>query len=184
MKREFLEGLGLEKDAVEQVMAEHEKAMQAEQAKTAAAQAERDKHKEQLETATGELEKFKDVKPDELQDTIKKLQADIKAKDEEYAAKEEERAFMESVKEAIKAAGGRNEKAILALLDPAALKGSKNQKEDIAAAIEEVKKDNDYMFGSKEPIQNPTGPTGGGGGEDSQESALRAAMGLPAASGK
>lgn len=183
MKREFLEGLGLEKDAVEQVMAEHKKALQAEQAKTAAAQADRDKHKEQLDTATTELEKFKDAKPDELQATIEKLQADIKAKDEEYAAKEEERAFMESVKEAIKAAGGRNEKAILALLDPAALKGSKNQKEDIAAAIEEVKKDNDYMFGSKEPIQNPTGPTGGGG-EDSQESALRAAMGLPAASGK
>lgn len=183
MKREFLEELGIEKEAIDKIMAENGKDIEAEKAKAKAAEADRDKYKDQLGTATAELEKFKDVKPDELQDTIKKLQADIKAKDDEYAAKEEDRAFTEAVKDAIRAAGGRNEKAIIALLDPAALKGSKNQKEDIAAAIEEVKKDNGYMFGSKEPIQNPTGPTGGGG-EDAQASALRAAMGLPAASGK
>ena len=33
--------------------------------------------------------------------------------------------------------------------------------EDITAAIEACKKDNEYMFGSNEPINNPIAPTGG-----------------------
>lgn len=180
MKRDFLEGLKLEKDVIEQIMAEHKKELQAEQAKVAAAEADRDKYKEQLDTATAELDKFKDVKPEELQATIQKLQADLKAKDDEYAAKEADRLFRDSVKEAITAAGGKNEKAVMALLDLETLKGSNNQKDDIKTALEAVKKDNDYLFTSKEPIDNPnpTGPTGGGGGAGAS-SALRAAMGLP-----
>lgn len=178
MKRDFLEGLKLEKDVIEQIMAEHKKELQAEQTKVAAAEADRDKYKEQLDTATAELDKFKDVKPEELQATIQKLQADLKAKDDEYAAREADRLFKDSVKEAITAAGGRNEKAVMALLDIDSLKNSKNQKDDIKSALEALKKDNDYLFSSEEPIKNPTGPTGGSGGGDAS-SALRAAMGLP-----
>lgn len=178
MKREFLEGLNLEKETIDQIMDENGKDIEAEKAKAAAAEADRDKYKEQLDTATAELEKFKDVKPDELQATIEKLQADIKAKDEEYAAKEADRIFRDAVKEAITAAGGRNEKAVMAMLDIDTLKASNNQKDDIKTALEEVKKDNDYLFESKEPIKNPTGPTGGGGTGGSSD-ALRAAMGLP-----
>lgn len=185
MKREFLEGLGLEKEAIDQIMAENGKDIEAEKAKATAAEADRDKYKEQLDTATAELEKFKDVEPEEMQATIEKLQADIKAKDEEYAAKEADRVFRDAVKEAISAAGGRSDKAIMAMLDLDTLKGSKNQKNDIKAALEEVKKDNDYLFKSKEPIDNPnpTGPTGGGGGAGGSSSALRAAMGLPEENG-
>ena len=178
MKRDFLEGLKLEKDVIEQIMAEHKKELQAKQAKVAAAEADRDKYKEQLDTATAELDKFKDVKPEELQATIQRLQADLKAKDDEYAAKEADRLFRDFVKEAITAAGGRNEKAVMALLDIDSLKNSKNQKDDIKSALEALKKDNDYLFSSEEPIKNPTGPTGGSGGGDAS-SALRAAMGLP-----
>ena len=180
MKREFLEGLKLEKEVIDQIMAENGKDIEAEKAKVTAAEADRDKYKEQLDTATTELDKFKDVKPEELQATIQKLQADLKAKDDEYAAKEADRLFRDYVREAITAAGGKNEKAVMALLDLESLKGSKNQKDDIKTALEAVKKDNDYLFTSKEPIDNPnpTGPTGGGGGAGAS-SALRAAMGLP-----
>lgn len=178
MKREFLEGLKLEKEVIDQIMAENGKDIEAEKAKVTAAEADRDKYKEQLDTATTELDKFKEVKPEELQATIQKLQADLKAKDDEYAAKEADRLFRDSVKEAITVAGGRNEKAVMALLDIDSLKNSKNQKDDIKSALEALKKDNDYLFSSEEPIKNPTGPTGGSGGGDAS-SALRAAMGLP-----
>ena len=185
MKREFLEGLSLEKEVIDQIMAENGRDIEAEKAKVTAAEADRDKYKEQLDTATAELEKFKDVKPEELQATIEKLQADLKAKDEEYAAKEADRLFRDSVKEAIVAAGGKNERAVMALLDLDTLKGSKNQKDDIKTALEEVKKDNDYLFKSNEPIDNPapTGSTKGGGGAGGSSSALRAAMGLPEENG-
>ncbi len=184
MKREFLEGLSLEKEVIDQIMAENGKDIEAEKAKAAAIETDRDKYKEQLDTATAELEKFSDVKPEELQATIEKLQQDLKAKDEEYAAKEADRVFRDAVRDAITAAGGKNERAVMALLDLDALKGSKNQKDDIKSALEEVKKDNDYLFKSSEPIDNPspTGPTGGGGAGDSS-SALRAAMGLPEENG-
>jgi len=63
-----------------------------------------------------------------------------------------------------------------------ALKTSKDQTTDIKAAIEACQKDNGYLFGANEPINNPVGPTGGGGagGIDSNTVTLRAAMGLPA----
>ena len=145
---------------------------------------QRDNYKSQYDTASGELEKFKDVKPDELQDTIKKLQEDLKAKDDEYAAKEADRVFTDGLKEAIKAAGGRNDKAVMALLDIDTLKKSKDQSVDIKAALEAAKKSDAYLFGENEPINNPVGPTGGDGsdaraGADNM-AAVRAAMGLPA----
>lgn len=54
--------------------------------------------------------------------------------------------MISSVKEAIRKASGRNEKAIMALLDMDTLKASKNQSQDIEAAITALKKDNDYLF--------------------------------------
>lgn len=178
MKRDFLEGLGLEKDVIDKVMAENGKDIEAEKAKVKAAESERDKLQEQLDTATEALDKFKDVKPDELQQTITDLRKQIKDKDDEYAAKEADRAFRESVETAIKDAGGKNAKAIMALLDLDALKESKNQKDDVKTALEGLAKDNDYLFGSSEPIQNPTHSTNNPKPEDG-DSALRAAMGLP-----
>lgn len=130
-----------------------------------------------------QLEEFKDVDVKDLQGQITKLQGDLKAKDDEYAAKEADRMFMDSVKEAVKTAGGRNEKAVIAMLDIDALKKSKNQSDDIKTALENVKKSDGYLFGVNEPINNPVGGTGGNGGAEiggDEMSALRAAMGLPA----
>lgn len=178
MKRDFLEGLKLEKDVIDQIMAENGKDIEAEKAKVKTAESERDKLQEQLDTANEALDKFKDVKPEELNQTIADLKQQLKDKDDEYAAKEADRAFRESVAAAVKDAGGKNDKAIMALLDLDELKGSKNQKEDIKTALEGLKKDNDYLFGSDEPIKNPTAPTGNPKPAD-EDSALRAAMGLP-----
>lgn len=180
MKTEFLKELGLEQNAIDKIMAENGKDIEAEKAKTASAEADRDKYKEQLDTATAELDKFKDIKPEDLQAEIQKLKDDLKAKDDEYQAREAERAFTDSVKDAIKKKGGKSDKAIMALLDMDALRESKNRDADIETALEALSKDSDYLFSSEEPIKNPTGPIGGGGGgTDSMIAAMRAAAGLP-----
>lgn len=184
MKRKDLEDLGLEKEVIDKVMTWNGADIEAEKAKTIAAEGERDNYKGQLETATGELEKFKDVKPEELQNTIVKLQEDLKAKDTEYAKKEAERLFNDTLASAIKEAGGRNEKAVLGLLDIEALKESKDQTADINNALEEVKKTDAYLFGEKEPINNVVGLTGSGDNGGDNLSSIRAAMGLPAESKK
>ena len=136
---------------------------------------QRDNYKTSLDDVNAQLEEFKDV-------DVKDLQGDLKAKDDEYAAKEADRMFMDSVKEAVKTAGGRNEKAVIAMLDIDALKKSKNQSDDIKTALENVKKSDGYLFGVDEPINNPVGGTGGTGGADiggDDVAVLRAAMGLP-----
>ena len=180
MKAEFLKGLGLEQDVVDKIMAENGKDVAAEQAKTTKAEGERDNYKDQLATATESLEKFKDVDPAAMQSEIENLNKQLKDKDEEYAAKEADRIFSDTVKEAIKSAGGRNEKAVMAMLDMDALKASKNQSVDIKKALEAVKESDAYLFGSDEPFMNAVGATGGSadvGGDNL--SAIRAAMGLP-----
>lgn len=179
MKREDLEGLGIEKESIDKIMDWNGQDIEAEKSKTKSAESERDNYKSQLDTATAELDKFKDVKPEEMQATIQKLQGDLKAKDEEYAAKEADRIFTDTLKEAIKSAGGRNEKAVMALLDVDALKASKDQTEDIKKALETAKESDGYLFGADEPINNPVGPTGGAGGTDTMLAAMRAAAGLP-----
>ncbi|MEG0904453.1 MAG: phage scaffolding protein [Lachnospiraceae bacterium] len=180
MKTDFLKELGLEKEVIDKIMAENGKDIDAEQKKVTKVEGERDNYKEQLDTATGQLEQFKDVKPEELQATIEQLKKDIKDKDDEYASKESDRIFVESINQSIKDAGGRNEKAVLSMLDIESLKASKNQIEDIKKALETVKESDAYLFGENEPINNPiVTHSGGAGSTDSRMSTMRAAMGLP-----
>ena len=133
----------------------------------------RDEYKSSLDTVNERLKEFDGV-------DVKDLQSQI-AKDAEYAKKEAERQFTGELSAAIKKAGGRNEKAVMAMLDMETLKASKNQSADIEAAIGAVKESDAYLFGSDEPFKNPVGSTGGNGGSGGVDgvSALRAAMGLP-----
>lgn len=132
--------------------------------------------KQQLDTANQTIEGFKDYE-------------DVKAQVNEYKTKfeqsEQEKAdiqanyeFTGKLQEAAKKAGARALKAVMPYLDVESLKKSQNQDADIAATFETVKKENAFLFGVDEPINHPTGPTGGENGNQ-QTTAIRAAMGLP-----
>lgn len=137
----------------------------------------------QLQTATDNLKKFEGIEdPAKLQTEIARLNTELTTQKETYEGQIADMQFGTSLEAAITAAGGRNAKAIKALLDVDSLKKSKDQTADIKAAIEACQKENVYLFGANEPINNPTGPTNGPtpGGTDANTAALRAAMGLPA----
>lgn len=125
------------------------------------ATSQRDEYKTSLDTVNAKLKEFDGVDVADLKGQITTLQEDLKKKDAEYAAKEADRAFNETLKEAIKAAGGRNDKAVMALLDVEALKASKDQSADIKKALDSAKESDAYLFGADEPFQNPVGATGG-----------------------
>ena len=147
------------------------------------ATSQRDEYKTSLDTVNAKLKEFEGVDVADLKGQITTLQDNLKKKDAEYAAKETERAFNDTLDKAITAAGGRNAKAIRGLLDLEALKGSKDQTEDIKKALESVKESDAYLFGSDEPFLNPIGPTNNSGGDNGGMGSLasiRAAMGLPA----
>ena len=69
--------------------------------------------------------------------------------------------FDSAVREAIRKASGRNEKAIMALLDIDTLKASKNQAQDITAALDTLKKDNDYLFQAEKKTPHVVSVTSG-----------------------
>ena len=82
----------------------------------------RDEYKSSLDTVNERLKEFDGVDVKDLQSQITKLQGDLQAKDAEYAQKEAERQFTGELSAAIKKAGGRNEKAVMAMLDMETLK--------------------------------------------------------------
>ena len=112
-----------------------------------------DKQKEKLDatedkakTLEESLEKFKDVDPEALKQSIEDLKKELKQKDTEYAGKIADRDFEDVLKDAISGAKGKNAKAIRALLDLDTLKASKNQKDDVAAAIKALTEAEDSAF--------------------------------------
>lgn len=178
MKRKDLEALGLDKEVIDKIMGLHDAAISQEREKTKTAEADRDKFKEQYETTSGELDKLKELKPEELQATIDKLKEDLVKQEKQYADKEAERLFQDTLMDAIKTAGGRNVKSVMALLNTEELKESKNQSEDIKKALDTIKESDAYLFGADEPFSNPVGATNNQGGGDSAIAAMRAAAGL------
>lgn len=135
-------------------------------------------------TLTESLDKFKDVNVEELNNTIATLKTDLANKDQELKDKIADRDFNDLLKDSIASVKGRNAKAITALLDLDELKASKNQKEDIAAALKSLSEaeDSKMLFGEPEPNVlgkgNPIGTVTKGGNADG-DAAMRAAMGLP-----
>ena len=139
---------------------------------------------DKVKTLTESLDKFKDVDADKLNSEIAELKKQLDEKDKSYASQLADRDFDDLVKDAITEAKGRNPKAIKALLDVEALKASKNQKEDVAAALKKLAEaeDSKMLFGEDQPA--PVGKVGaigkvtGGTSGDAFLDSIRAAAGL------
>lgn len=85
-------------------------------------------------------------------------------------------AFQNVLNAGITAAKGKNAKAITALLDVEALRGSENQQEAINAALEALKKDSGYLF--EEEKTPPPYSRGAGTGTQPPEKAVSLADAL------
>lgn len=139
-----------------------------------------------VQTLTDSLGKFKDVDVDRLNGDIEKLRKKLEDKDRELADQLAERDFMDVVRESIHAAKGKHTEKIIRLLDIETLKASKNQKDDIAAAVRAMAEDDvtKGMFQTGEPEKRGTadviGGISGGSGEN-MDAQMRAVMGLPPA---
>lgn len=112
-----------------------------------------------LEETQEALKKFDGVDAAGLNQQIKDLEKKIAENEEAYNSKIAERDFDDLIEKAISTAKGKNSKAIKALLDIAALKESKNQKEDLDAALKKLTEaeDSKMLFGETEPEELGTG---------------------------
>ena len=167
---------GFEKAVLENYKTVSDYETQAEKLKTAEGK---------VETLTGSLEKFKDVNVDELNSTINTLKTDLANKDQELKDKLADRDFNDLLKDSIATAKGRNATAITACLDVDTLKASKNQKEDIAAALKALSEREDckMLFGEPEAENigtgDPIGTVTKSGSQTGATDVMRSIMGLP-----
>ncbi len=137
---------------------------------------------EQLDTAKETLKKFNGIDADGLKKQVEDLQKELEDKDTEYQEKIADRDFQDMLKDAIANAKGKNAKAITALLDVDSLKASKNQKEDVEAALKKLTEaeDSKMLFGEPEVHMGSGDPIGRvTQGSENDDSEMRAIMGLP-----
>lgn len=192
MKREELEALGMTKEQIDKVLDMHHREYDPVKKELDTAQADLTAEKEK--TATQEktiadlkkdLGEFKDADVSGMKQKIEDLENDIKTKETAHQQEIADRDFNDLLKESITSAKGLNAKAITALLDVDALKASKNQKEDITAALKALTEaeNSKMLFGAPEPnpvgTGNLIGQVRAGGGSNADDAAMRAAMGLP-----
>ncbi len=191
MKREDLEALGLSKEQIDKVLDMHHVEFDPVKKDLETAQNDLKNEKEKVSThettITGlknDLEEFKDADVNNMKQKIETLEKDIKTKEENYQKEIADRDFNELLKESITTSKGVNAKAITALLDIDTLKASKNQKEDITAALKALSEaeDSKMLFGEPEAKQVETGNFIGQVRKtesSTDDAVLRAAMGLP-----
>lgn len=171
MKREFLQNFKvgdqpLPKEIIDAIMAENGRDIEA--AKKSFE--DYDTIKKQLEDARTTIKGFEDQDIEGVRqsakDWEKKYNDAITAHQKELA----DRDFQQKLEGAITGAKGKNAKAIIALMDVQALKESKNQDQDITAALEALKKDSGYLFDT-EGTPPPYAPGAGAGNQDPAPSA-------------
>jgi Asp-tRNA(Asn)/Glu-tRNA(Gln) amidotransferase C subunit len=180
MKREDLEKLGLEKEAIDQIMALHGRDIEANKAKVSAAEAERDGLKSQLDEAAKAIEGFKALDIE----GVKKSADEWKAKAEQAQKDAEKQVYQvryeSALSDALKASKAKNVKAVRALLNEADLKLTDDGLVGLKEQLEKVKPENDYLFESDDPT--PKIVSGGGNkpivNQDAVVIAARKAAGL------
>lgn len=145
MKREDVKNKipGITDEQLNWIMAENGSDINREKAAANALQTQLDNANAQLKTAQEGLAKFDGVDVAGLNAQVAKLQADMKAQAESFA-------FDSALDTAIMGKKGRSVKAVRALLDVDALKGSKDRSTDIDKALDEVIKANPWAFGEAE----------------------------------
>ena len=131
MKREDVKNKipGITEEQLNWIMQENGNDVNREKAAATALQAQLDNANAQLKTAQDGLKAFEGKKkPEEYEAELTKLQADMKAQADGFA-------FDSALNTAILGKKGRSVKAVRALLDLDALKGSKDRSADIDKAL-------------------------------------------------
>lgn len=158
MERKFLEELGLAKEAIDKIMAQHGKDIEAHKTSAETAAKDRDTYKGQLDDVSKKLKAFDGVDIEALRGEVDTLKKDIATKEADFQGQLADRDFQALLTAGITAAKGKNPKAITALLDIDTLKASKNQKEDTAAALKALAESDAYLFGEPDTTTTTTTP--------------------------
>ena len=178
MNREFLKGLGLEKDAIDKVMAENGKDIEAAKQSGETAKNELETVRSQLDEANKQIEGFKELDVDGIKKAAEDYKTKFEAETKQHKADMEKLQFDHALAGALSEAKAKNTKAVSALLELEGLKLKDGTIIGLEDQLKKLKSENDYLFDSDEPTPKIVAPTGGGD-PMTDDSAIRAVMGLP-----
>lgn len=154
MERKLLEEFGLEKDAINKIMSAHGASIQAEQQKAQAIAGERDAVKNSLDKVQEQLKAFEGVDVNELKGKVSTLEKSLETAKVEHAKELEDISFNSILDAAT--TNSRDPKLVKAALDLDTLRQSKNQKEDITAAVQKLAEDKPFLFPEQKNEEEPT----------------------------
>ena len=178
MKREFLKELGLEKEAVEQIMTEHGKDVEGLKQQISTLETEKENLSGQLAEANQQMEDFKGMDIEGIKAAAEEWKTKAEAAEAKAKADVEKLQFDYALNTALTGAKAREPKAVAALLDMEGLKLNGSEIVGLKDQLEKLKSEKDFLFESDEKTpQIVRGPTGSASGED--DAAIRAVMGLP-----
>ena len=171
MKREFLQNFKvgdqpLPKEIIDAIMAENGRDIEAAKAPFA----DYDTIKTQLSTAQETIKGLESQDIEGVRRSAQEWEQKYNQALADHKKEMDDLAFDGILKDAILAAKGKSDKAIRALLDVDTLKASKNQANDIKAALEALQKDSGYLFGDDQGAPPPYAAGTGTGGSQPQGS--------------
>jgi len=181
MNRNFLETLGLEKDMIDKIMAEHGKSINEKNEELTTLQSKVDELTEKVGDSEGEKQKH-----DELATQVAELMQKLEEKDqqeqktrEENEKKKKDKELSDKVNEVLKDKTFVNDFTKNAIANELKNKLKDDENTDLAKSLEEMTKDSDNIFASKHKQGLNIPPTEGGEGEeDKNEKLIRKVMGL------
>lgn len=181
MNRNFLEALGLEKDMINKIMAEHGKTINEKNEELTAL-------KNQVDELTEKVGDSDDAKKkhDELASKVAELMQQLKEKEEKEQAdrekKEQEKkdkSLSDKVNEVLKDKTFVNDFTKNAIANELKNKLKDNESIDLVKSLEEMTKDSDNIFANKHKQGLNISPTENGEGEeDKNDKLIRKVMGL------
>ena len=158
MNREFLEGLGLEKETVDKVMKEHGKTLNdtKEKAdKVGSLENQIEDYKQQLTERDTQLEELKKVDAEGLQAKIDELQQTNETQKTEYENQLQQQAFYHKLESTLSKAKVKNTKAVKALLDTESIKLDGDKLLNLDDQLEALKESDAYLFEQEEQTEPP-----------------------------
>lgn len=167
MNREFLEGLGLEKEAIDKVMAEHGKTVNATNVKLVEVESTAKALQEQLNQRDADINELKKKtgSSEEMQKELLDLQTKYKSETEDLQTKLTQAKLDAAVELALTKGGARNTTAARALLKADELELTDDGVKGLDEQLKVVMEQNPYLFeentgGGNPSFSKPGNPNG------------------------
>ena len=179
MERKFLEDLGLEKDAIDKIMSENGKDIEAEKAKITAEAEKLTKANDTIKTLQETVKKFDGV-------DVEKLKQDLADAETKYNTDLSATKLSNALEMALITGKAKNTKAVKALLDTESIKLDGDKLLGLDEQLTKLKTDNAYLFEEVKADDTTVKVNSGANHQDPLDgdtdkflSAARSAAGLP-----